>query len=316
KRAKNASQNFAKHSRFWALDGNVILQFDAVAFKVHRSRLSTQPVWFEKLFERRAGREEPLDVGEENIRDVVVEELHGCDIYHLDTVSTMSDFEALLTAMEDSIEFYYSAPTYLTVSAVFRAATVFNFPKFFSFAKQYLMEEFSNDLDSFDPFLLPHPAAALILGRTWNLPQILKRAFYELACSDPESAVEIDTAHPLYDLEKIDLIRLAKAQKHLNAAWLTIIEQTTNKCPSKTPMCVSGKRSAGWAALAAEDQLLLQYQRDPITGLERLATKNWVNYAFCDRRAEAKKASFIAKREEIWSDMDEWFGIVVEEEDA
>ncbi len=103
KRTKNASQSFAKHSRFWALDGNVILQFDAVAFKVHRSRLATQSVWFEKLFEKRAGREEPLEWDEEEINDVVVEDIEGVDVYHLDSVGSMEDFEALLSAMEDAM---------------------------------------------------------------------------------------------------------------------------------------------------------------------------------------------------------------------
>jgi hypothetical protein len=103
KRTKNASQTFAKHSRFWALDGNVILQFDAVAFKVHRSRLATQSVWFEKLFEKRAGREEPLEWDEEEINDVVVEDIEGVDVYHLDSVGSMEDFEALLSAMEDAM---------------------------------------------------------------------------------------------------------------------------------------------------------------------------------------------------------------------
>lgn len=100
KRVKTA---FAKHSRFWALDGNVILQFGAVAFKVHRSRLITQSVWFEKLFAKRAGREEPLEKDEKNINDVVVEVLDGVDVYHLDVIGTMEDFQALLAAMEDAM---------------------------------------------------------------------------------------------------------------------------------------------------------------------------------------------------------------------
>lgn len=105
KRPKTASQGFAKHSRFWTLDGNVILQFGSVAFKVHRSRLSTQSVWFEKLFERRAGREEPLEDDEESIIDVAADSeiLDGLDLYRLDALATMEDFEALLSAMEDAM---------------------------------------------------------------------------------------------------------------------------------------------------------------------------------------------------------------------
>jgi hypothetical protein len=60
-------------------------------------------VWFEKLFEKRAGREEPLEWDEEEINDVVVEDIEGVDVYHLDSVGSMEDFEALLSAMEDAM---------------------------------------------------------------------------------------------------------------------------------------------------------------------------------------------------------------------
>jgi hypothetical protein len=105
KRAKKAS--FERHTRFWALDGNAILRFRHLNFKVHRSRLSTQSVWFKKLFERRAGRKVPLDDDEEDIKKVVVvqvEDMDGCDVYHFpSTRRDVSDFEALLNAMEDSM---------------------------------------------------------------------------------------------------------------------------------------------------------------------------------------------------------------------
>jgi hypothetical protein len=67
-----------------------------------------QSVWFEKLFERRAGREVPLDDGEEDIERVVVGDFDGCDIYDFRPIiygmrGDELNFEALLIAMEDSM---------------------------------------------------------------------------------------------------------------------------------------------------------------------------------------------------------------------
>ncbi|KAJ6576994.1 hypothetical protein DFH09DRAFT_914193 [Mycena vulgaris] len=312
KRAKNASQTFAKHSRFWALDGNVILQFGAVGFKVHRSRLSTQSVWFEKLFELRAGREEPLEPHEQDIKDVVVEDLDGCDVYHMDPIGSMSDFEALLTAMEDAIEFSYSRPSFLTAAAIIRAAERFDFPKFFKFAERCLQDKFPSDLARFHSKPIPHASDAVVLGR-WNVPGILKRAFYELAraqpedlpARDPDDTRDVDS--PLQELDIEDIILLTNAQKRMTAAWLTVLP-TAIVCPNRAP-CPAGRGTVGWSAFG-EDQLLQKYQYDPIGGLNALIAVKWrTAHSFCSSCANAQKELLVAKKEKIWKDMDEWFDI-------
>ncbi|KAJ7455120.1 hypothetical protein FB451DRAFT_1099431 [Mycena latifolia] len=322
KRAKSASQTFTKHSRFWALDGNVILQFGGVAFKLHRSRLSTQSVWFEKLFERRAGWEEPLEADEEDIKDVAVEDMDGCDVYDLQPFGKMKDFEALLTAMEDAVDFYYSSPRFLTVAAVFRAAASFKFAKFLAFTRQYLLEMFSENLGHLDARVVPNPTAAIILGREWNLPRILKRAFYELIRTPPHDPTYLDGeddtafAHHLQGLDVQDVIRLTDAQKHLTAAWLAALSPSGPPCPCM-PSCAAAKRSGitNGAVLLGRDQLLQKFQYDPIRGLEALRGVRWIRtYAFCEACAGTRNASLRAKKEELWSDMDRWLDIPVDDE--
>ncbi|KAJ7111738.1 hypothetical protein C8R44DRAFT_677346 [Mycena epipterygia] len=322
KRAKNASQAFAKHSRFWALDGNVILQFGGLAFKVHRSRLALQSVWFEKLFERRAGREEPLESDEENIKDVVVEDLDGCDVYHLDLIGSVSDFEALLTAMDDSIEFVYSSPTFLTAAAIFRAASTFIFPKFYAFARKHLLVEFARDITEFCSTPIANASAAVNLGRSWNLPGILKRAFYELARAEPED-LDVDDSDDegeldscLQDLETDDIIRLVSAQKRLAAAWLSAFVPPVFQCPGSGRNGCVAMRSAGvWSALT--EQLLRKYQYDPICGLDALIAVRWKSvHGYCDKCASAQKKVFMVKKVQVWEDMDGWFNVPGDDEDA
>ncbi|KAF7335755.1 hypothetical protein MVEN_02231200 [Mycena venus] len=305
KRIKTTSQPFAKHSRFWALDGNVILQFGSVAFKLHRSRLSTQSVWFEKLFERRAGREEPLEDDEKDIEEVVVEDLDGLDSYHLDVVGPMEDFEALLNAMEDAIDFYYNAPPFLTLAAIFRAATTYKFHKFTQFARQYLLDLFSNDVNKLNRAAVPNPALAVHLGREWNLAGILKRAFYELIRAQP--------AGPRNGDDDGD-DEIPETQKHLTTAWLSVFPPavTPERCPERKP-CAATTRNGGWTAIV---ETLDKYQLDPICGLDALIAVKWVSdHGLCKKCTNSRKIFFVRKKLQLWRDMDTWLDIVVEEDD-
>ncbi|KAJ6467517.1 hypothetical protein C8R47DRAFT_1056120 [Mycena vitilis] len=321
KRAKTASQSFAKHSRFWALDGNVVVQFGAIAFKLHRSRLSTQSVWFEKLFEKRAGREEPLEEDEKNIESVVVEDMDGIGIYHLDSIGTVKDFEALLTAMEDAIDLFYRPPRFLTAAAIFRAATTYKFHKFVQFTRQYLLDAFSDDLGAPMNAPIPNAVAAVVLGRTWKLPGILKRAFYELLRSQPETAPRPDDdeihegENPLEALEMADIIRLSDAQKHLTMMWLTVLPPplTASTCSAKPP-CPATRYSGAWTTKISE--VVQGYRLDPLSGLDSLLAVHWTSvHGFCKSCARKQMLSFKTKKEEIWDGLDTWFAIPVDEED-
>ncbi|KAF8206919.1 hypothetical protein K438DRAFT_2083097 [Mycena galopus ATCC 62051] len=120
---------------------------------------SSLSVWFEKLFEKRAGREEPLEDDQGDIRDIVVD-------------GTMEDFERLLTVMEDAIEFADKTPPFITLASSFRAASKFKFHKF-------------NTCARVTTTLVPHPVPAVDLGGEWDLPEILKRPFYEILRTPP-----------------------------------------------------------------------------------------------------------------------------------
>ncbi|KAF8206918.1 hypothetical protein K438DRAFT_1533384, partial [Mycena galopus ATCC 62051] len=313
KRAKSASQPpaFTKHSRFWALDGNVILQFGSVAFKVHRSRLSTQSKLL--LFEKRTRREEPLKDNEKDIDDVVVQVLDGFDVYQLDVLGTMEDFEALLTAMEDAIEFYYDAPPFLTLAAIFRAATTFKFHKFKEFASQSLLDWFSSNVGELNAGKVPYPAAAVVLGREWNLPGILKRAFYELLRTPPAEPTNEDDKLPnganrLDGWVVDDIIRLGETQKQLTTMWLTLLTPApaAETCPGKTP-CLAFNRTAGWRVIA---EILQQYRFDPICGLNALTTVKWArSHGFCQTCALNQTRSFEQKKTHIWEQLDVWLNI-------
>ncbi|KAF8222832.1 hypothetical protein L208DRAFT_1521153, partial [Tricholoma matsutake] len=67
-----------------------------------------------------------------------------CIKVYLDSTGTaVRDFKMLLTAMDDSIDYYFQDPTFLTVTAIFRATSLLQFQKMLDFAQKYLNHKFS-----------------------------------------------------------------------------------------------------------------------------------------------------------------------------
>ncbi|KAF8646895.1 hypothetical protein AX16_007060 [Volvariella volvacea WC 439] len=188
-------QTYIKHPRFWAPDGNVLLQIGITRFRVHQSRIAYHSPWFRKLFDKRAGRalnandEDEADLNDIKVEAVVVKDDQGAkamDLYYLNSTGIQpTDFEALLKALDDCIDFFDLKPSFSTVASMLRSSTILKFPHFLKFSKNFLKEEYSNNLEDItaDRRRVKSAAEAIILGREWNLPHILKRAFYELVRS-------------------------------------------------------------------------------------------------------------------------------------
>lgn len=80
-----------RHSRFWAMDGSVVIDVHNTLFKLHRSRLTQQSDYFKNLFHDDSARGDQA----RRIED-------GCPIYTVDCMS-VTDFVQLLTSMDDAM---------------------------------------------------------------------------------------------------------------------------------------------------------------------------------------------------------------------
>lgn len=226
---------------------------------------------------------------------------------------TLFVYREFLTRAESS-GFFLIGPTFLTVAAIFRAATTYKFHKFVLFTRdQCLLNWFSGDLDRLTPTLVANPASAVVLGRTWNLPQILKRAFYELLrspCNSRERKEDgtVNEANPLNGLDTADIIRLADSQKRLNGVWLTILPSgppNPDICASKPP-CVATRRGTEVLVIT---EMLQRFHLDVLCGLHTLMAVDWVMYGFCMVCAQKQTILLASKRQQIWDDLDVWLDI-------
>lgn len=287
KGSKRLQPSYTKHSKFWLLDGNILLQIETTRYKVQRSRLASQSTWFEKLFEQHSGKEAAEgDEDKENINDVLltVECVDGLDLFHLNSTGVArDDFDALLTAMDDGICYYHDTPHFPVIASIFRVADRLQFKKYLEFAERVITEQFSDDVGDITVAEIPFAAEAVVLGRNWNIPKVLKRAFYELARmehsleepapeDEKESNDEDDPDEALEKLHPGDLVRLLKVSKYLGTAWHDTVFALTARCTQKPARCEHRSR----LLLELRASVLPKYEFDPICGIQELIDRKSV----------------------------------------
>ncbi|KAF9462227.1 hypothetical protein BDZ94DRAFT_1166267 [Collybia nuda] len=292
---------YMEHSRFWVQDKNVLLQLGIVRFKLHRSRLMSQSHWFAKLVTKHAGVTCNVDKDDDSasIDGVLVETAEGLDVFILDSAGvSVEDFEALLVAMDDGIDFYFAAPSFRTVARILRAATTLHFHKLLKFAKTYVEGEFSDDIEEVTEESLEHAVEAVVLGRDWGIPLILKRAFYELARHDnrededeeeEEGSQDNEDEYLVSQLNPHDLLLLMHGQKHLTAAWTVALAMKSIKsCKSK---CKGSRAGAGNQLFQpptpmSKKSIIQKYQFDPICRINWLINGDWKGWGYCTECAQ------------------------------
>lgn len=203
-------------------------------------------------------------------------------------------------------------PSFTIVAAIYRAASIFHFRKYLAFATAFLEAEFSDKLEDIRPIHQSHAAEAVVLGRDWNLPRILKCAFYELVRasffeSEDDSAEEVTNDHPVHTVEPSDLVRLVNLQKRLALAWASVVNLPHIKC-NQTPPCASSKLSKSWEAVHGSG-IAQRYYLDPIYGITKLLELDWKKKGYCTHCQGIRSRWLIGQQARIWDDIDTWLGL-------
>jgi len=186
KRSKPSSA-LIQHPTFWDSYGDVIIQVENTLFKLQGATLARQSEYFSKLLEDNQNVPKSKEVDELPVHKI--------------SMTSVRDFEALLTATDSSVlvyvlTFVYSItsinlnyrsyllerPPFEVVASILRVSTVLDFPKLRDYAVSCMKDVWSDKLDRFSttPKWLEHSAIAVQLARDYDVPVILKRALYEL----------------------------------------------------------------------------------------------------------------------------------------
>lgn len=92
---------------------------------------------------------------------------------------------------------------------------------------------------------------AITLGRRYNVPLILKRAFYELLRKEMICQLNLagllDSANASkYLITSGDKRCLIRARERMNVAWSDVLDDAFHNVQCPTPTCLSAKNTGDW----------------------------------------------------------------------
>ncbi|KDR70750.1 hypothetical protein GALMADRAFT_76007 [Galerina marginata CBS 339.88] len=306
-----SQQTYKKHDVHWLLDGSILLQIGKTRFKVHRSRLASESVWFQTLFDQRAGCvvETPFQYQHEIDRVLeTAETVDGMDLFYLDCDfdGGADDFAALLTAMQMGIDYVFATPDLKTLGRIYGAADFFQVARYEKFAKKVLTTTFPDDWKKLRAKPSPLAANGVSMGDDFNVNVILRHSFYDLARSNfveyPKEGDEPSgTYSDLVTLKPGQFIRLLNLQKHLMLSWDTIRSITEHLCGGEK--CSKQHRCNYFKDAKAAHPF------DPILGIGALLARSTLMTSTCDQAEKEVRRRLILERDLIWENMDEWLNI-------
>ncbi|KAF8153419.1 hypothetical protein B0H34DRAFT_723495 [Crassisporium funariophilum] len=320
-RPSKSQQTYVKHADHWLLDGNVLLQIGNTRFRLHRSRLAIQSVWFRHLFESSAGRSGNSAEAYANQHEIdrtvaSAEVVEGCDLFYLDfpdngeRVPSPAQFAVLLSTMDKAIQYAFERPAFDLLQDILVAAQFYEFTEFASFAERGIKLLFSNDVADLTGENIPNAGAAVDLARWYEIKEVLPCAFYQLARRQPVSSTKVgetdvspsDEDDPLVDLGLADCRALIDIQKHLALAWDGIIAIMESKCPQ--PKC-------SWVDFPSRTVFTIKRNHpfDPLIAIEKLIKHDWHTRGHCTHQQKAFVTNLEKERGRIWDGLKIWTSI-------
>ncbi|PIL28418.1 hypothetical protein GSI_08452 [Ganoderma sinense ZZ0214-1] len=292
---------------FWCHDGDVVVRVPGewTLFKLHRSRLQSQCSYFNALFDA---------------QDVKVAGFfQECPMYDTPLEVTAKAFKDLLKAIEDPHEVFESMLS--------RSQTVALLETAHTLSCNSVARQAANRLrDLWDSSRIPTKAGpeddrsytttitTIRLAREYEIPEVLKRAFYELLSSkDYWAAYRTDRAS--IELSDRDKERLAYGRAILSEVWVEFILEVPEAGAVRRlsdERCCYGysERGPNWRSAIVERGDLRLGAMDPLryNVVERnrgyLKGEGW-----CEGCLRNKEDAWEAKRTEWWGLLDELFGL-------
>ncbi|KAI0349910.1 hypothetical protein OH77DRAFT_1490038 [Trametes cingulata] len=229
---------------------------------------------------------------------------------------TVPDFLEFIRALETPLMYAMTPPSQAAALALLRVATPLGCPAVAEFARRRLRQLWPDTLPP-DPIeTIGYPAALEVISaaRAFGLPELLKRAFYEVLRSaafwERVEAARHELALALADA---DLLMLARARYAFQQLWCERV-LVPPPHPCATGRCLeqaAAKREVAWYGYVVKSGYLQRGHEDPllyIDGLRRNVTKS-LGKAWCTACLEASMASWAAAKQEWWKKIDELFGL-------
>ena len=132
-------------------------------------------------------------------------------------------------ALSTPREYIFKPPPFPELAAILRAAQALKFAIPFEFAARILRQMWPPSLSELTLAPVPHANETIVLAKTCTMPELLKRAYYELLRTgglgqdeeDSDSEDERMEAIPKREtrIARSDLVLLIKTREHLALEW-------------------------------------------------------------------------------------------------
>ncbi|KII86635.1 hypothetical protein PLICRDRAFT_262352 [Plicaturopsis crispa FD-325 SS-3] len=232
----------------------------------------------------------------------------------------------------------YEAPGNTAACAILRASHALGFTEY----RAWIIGVLEKRMCGFENIHLnlPHAAEVLYAAKACKVPQIEKRAYYELLSHKGfRSLDDVDREGKLLRkavptdslLRTKDIFLLVKTRELLSDAWLRIINTPpTQSCtmrkrvsdetkPGMTRIsefpCHSQKSTAAaWTRTVQENDWTSQrYRNDPLWGFRCLLDTNWKGvkgWSMCSACERKVKDGWRKSQHDLWDNLGEWLGLV------
>ncbi|KAF8206320.1 hypothetical protein K438DRAFT_1578158 [Mycena galopus ATCC 62051] len=318
----------SRHPIFWFDDASLVLQVEAVKFKVHRTLLTRQSPFFSSAVNRSPAMASP-DNGLE------------CDHITIDPARKVSatDCEALLQHLYHDLPMYSESP-FPQVTSILRASSPeqLHFPKIHERALQYFADLFPSGPV---PFVHPrHLEEALELATSFNVTSIQKGILYSLVTctnfdtegrshdksegdsqgpdvqgnTDPETnsepvsqlaVADLPSRAHTYVLSPLDSQRCMRLMTHFIEHFSPILFT-----PPATPhMACTDVFADTWMTLVIQPAIDDEGVYKPLETLECIKQVDWAKAGLCSACVLEKNAEWTEEQETIWRLMDQWLNL-------
>lgn len=218
--------------------------------------------------------------------------------------ATAGCFSACVTH-EASRTYVLEPPHSQTIAAVLRAASALSCKSLARFSEKLLLEIWSPNLHRLTRAPMPSAQEVVLIARELGIPEVLKRAFYELLRA-PDARDKLSPG---------DQHRIHKAHGELQMAWAGFVWNTPNshafQCHARTSAeartCAAAMdrdRFQTWRELLEEHELFTS--SDPLDSLQSLTDLGWASVGYCPTCVAARREVFARKRQELWEKLDQW----------
>jgi hypothetical protein len=190
---------------------------------------------------------------------------------------------------------------------VLHAATVLDFPAFGAASIKHIEGLFS-------PHVWDVPSACIgssmamevvLLGQTYDLPDIMKRAYYELLRSSGQSITDQSQQLSAKDQHRIATVRAKLAHFWVDCA---VSHPSDFVCSSEVKCKAETDGQTIHYKLVLASGLFKKFIHDPIGGLRVLMRVGWEDEGFCTICVNRKVAMCHSARNELWCQLDGWLG--------